>query len=93
MERLLVACGDGIAASTVVTTRIGEKYEGDGVPIMINQCKLMGVDSGADDYDLLIATGKFTGRTVDVPVAMAASLLTRIGEGTALNQVVEGLKK
>ena len=54
MKRLLVACGNGIATSTVVATKIREKCEENGVPVMVNQCKLMEVDSKADDYDLLV---------------------------------------
>ncbi|EHI61814.1 MAG: PTS sugar transporter subunit IIB [Hungatella hathewayi] len=93
MKRLLVACGNGIATSTVVATKIREKCEENGVPVMVNQCKLMEVDSKADDYDLLVTTGKFTGGTVNIPVITAISLLTGIGEEATLNQIVEELKK
>ena len=93
MKRILVACGNGIATSTVVATKIREKCEENGVPVMVNQCKLLEVDSKVDDYDLLVTTGKFTGGTVTIPVITAISLLTGIGEEATLNQIIEQIKK
>ena len=93
MKRVLVACGNGIATSTVVTTKIREKCEENGVAVTVNQCKLLEVESKADDYDLLVTTGKFTGGTVTIPVITAISLLTGIGEEATLDQIVEELKK
>ena len=51
------------------------------------------LESKADDYDLLVTTGKFTGGTVTIPVITAISLLTGIGEEATLDQIVEELKK
>ncbi len=93
MKRVLVACGNGIATSTVVATKIREKCEENGVAVTVNQCKLLEVESKADDYDLLVTTGKFTGGTVTIPVITAISLLTGIGEEATLDQIVEELKK
>lgn len=93
MKRLLVACGNGIATSTVVATKIREKCEECGIPVTITQCKLLEVDSKVEDYDLLVTTGKFTGGTVEIPVITAISLLTGIGEEATLNQITEELKK
>ncbi len=93
MKRVLVACGNGIATSTVVATKIREKCEENGVAVTVNQCKLLEVESKADGYDLLVTTGKFTGGTVTIPVITAISLLTGIGEDATLEQIVEQLKK
>ena len=42
MKRILVACGNGIATSTVVATKIREKCEDNGIPVSVTQCKLLG---------------------------------------------------
>lgn len=93
MKRVLVACGNGIATSTVVATKIREKCEENGVAVMVNQCKLLEVEVKADDYDLLVTTGKFTGGKVNIPVIGAISLLTGMGEEETLNTILEELKK
>lgn len=93
MKRILVACGNGIATSTVVATKIREKCEENGIPVLVNQCKLLEVEVKADDYDLLVTTGKFTGGNVNIPVIGAIALLTGIGEDAVLNQIIEELKK
>ena len=35
MKRILVACGNGIATSTVVATKIREKCEDNGIPVSV----------------------------------------------------------
>lgn len=89
MKRVLVACGNGIATSTVVATKIREKCEECGVAVNVNQCKLLEVESKADDYDLLVTTANSPAATVNIPVIAAISLLTGIGEDATLNQIVE----
>ncbi|SKA74101.1 PTS system, galactitol-specific IIB component [Clostridium sp. USBA 49] len=92
MKRVLVACGNGIATSTVVAMKIKEACEDNGINISINQCKLLEVPSKISDYDLLVTTGKFTGSEVNVPVIGAISLLTGVGEEETLEEIIEALK-
>ena len=92
MKRVLVACGNGIATSTVVATKIREKCEENNVPVTVNQCKLLEVDTKAEDYDLLVTTGKFTGGDVNIPVVGAISLLTGINEDATLEEILSYLK-
>ena len=83
MKRILVACGNGIATSTVVATKIREKCEENGIAVTVTQCKLL------DNFDLLVTTGKFTGGNVNIPVVGAISLLTGIGEEETLDQILD----
>lgn len=92
MKRVLVACGNGIATSTVVATKIREACEDAGLDVTVNQCKLLEVESKAADYDLLVTTGKFTGGEVTVPTIGAMSLLTGVGEEETIEEIVEALK-
>jgi len=92
MKKILVACGNGIATSTVVSMKIKEKCEDCGIDVTVTQCKLLEVDSKADDYDLLVTTGKFSGGSVNVPVVGAISLLTGIGEENTLDEIISLLK-
>jgi PTS system galactitol-specific IIB component len=92
MKRVLVACGNGIATSTVVATKIREKCEDNGIPVSVTQCKLLEVDSKVEDYDLLVTTGKFQGEGIGIPVIGAMSLLTGIGEEETLEKIMSYLK-
>ena len=53
---VLVACGTGIATSTVVNTALESLAKDNGIQIEIIQCKIMEVPSYADRADLLITT-------------------------------------
>ncbi len=92
MKRVLVACGNGIATSTIVATKIREKCEENGIAVTVTQCKLLEVESKAADFDLLVTTGKFTGGNVSIPVVGAISLLTGIGEEATLEEIIAKLK-
>lgn len=92
MKRILVACGNGIATSTVVAIKIREKCEDNGVSVSVTQCKLLEVESKVDDYDLLVTTGKYTGGTVNIPVVGAISLLTGFGEEETLEEILNHVK-
>lgn len=92
MKRILVACGNGIATSTVVATKIREKCEEAGIAASVTQCKLLEVESKADDYDLLVTTGKFTGGAVSCPTVGAIALLTGINEEATMEEILSYLK-
>ena len=92
MKRVLVACGNGIATSTVVATKIREACEDEGIDVSVNQCKLLEVESKVSDYDLLVTTGKFTGGEVSIPTIGAMSLLTGVGEEETIEEIVNALK-
>ena len=53
---VLVACGTGIATSTVVNTALENLAKDNGLQIEIIQCKMMEVPGYADRADLLITT-------------------------------------
>lgn len=91
MKRVLVACGNGIATSTVVATKIREAAEEKNIPVTVNQCKLMEAESMASDYDLLVTSGQFGG-TVPVPVIVAMSLLTGVGEEETIEKIFSYLQ-
>ena len=65
MKRILVACGNGIATSTVVATKMRQFLEENGQQVTITQCKLMEVPSKVADYDLLVTTGQFSGSSME----------------------------
>lgn len=91
MKRVLVACGNGIATSTVVASKIRDYAKGKGVEITTTQCKLMEVAGKADYFDLVVTTGQFSGIS-STPVVGALSLLTGIGQEVTLESIVNQLR-
>ncbi|MCM3512110.1 MULTISPECIES: PTS sugar transporter subunit IIB [Bacilli] len=91
MKRVLVACGNGIATSTVVASKIRDYAKKEGVNITTEQCKLMEVPGKGDNYDLVVTTGQFGGQ-VNTPVIGGLSLLTGIGQENTLKEIIEHLK-
>lgn len=91
MKRVLIACGNGIATSTVVSSKIREFAEEKNVKLETYQCKLMEVPGKAEDFDLVVTTGTFGG-DVDTPIVRAMSLLTGIGEEETLQEILDKLE-
>lgn len=92
MKRILVACGNGIATSTVVATKVRQFLEEQGIQVETTQTKLMEVPGKVQGYDLLVTTGQFEGQTGDVPVVKGMPILTGIGADQTLQEILNYLK-
>ena len=93
MKRILVACGNGIATSTVVAIKIREACENENIKVLVDQCKLMELDSRASDFDFIVTTGKIqNSEKINVPIVGAMSLLTGIGEEETLEKIINMCK-
>ena len=93
MKKILVACGNGIATSTVVATKMRQFLEEKGQQVTMTQCKLMEVPGKVADYDLLVTTGQFGGDAHGVKLIKAMPLLTGIGADAVLNEILEAVKE
>ncbi|MCV3295519.1 MAG: PTS sugar transporter subunit IIB [Oenococcus sp.] len=93
MIRILVACGNGIATSTVVASKIKGFLVSKGVQAETTQTKLMEVPGKIQDYDLLVTTGEFSGQTKGVPYVKGMPLLTGIGAEQTLNEIYDITQK
>ncbi|MBS4535084.1 PTS sugar transporter subunit IIB [Clostridium sp. D2Q-14] len=91
MKKVLVACGNGIATSTVVASKIKDRLADEGIQATITQCKLLEVPSKAEDYDLVVTTGNYVGK-ISTPIVGAISLLTGIGQEEIFEKILSYLK-
>lgn len=92
MKRILIACGNGIATSTVVASKVKEYLTNQGLEVTTTQTKLMEVPSKVQDYDLLVTTGQFEGQTGDVPVVKGMPILTGINVEQTMSEILNYLK-
>ena len=77
MKRILVACGNGIATSTVVATKVREYLQQHGIDVSTTQTKLMEVPGKVQDYD---------------PVIKGMPILTGIGADQTMEEILNLLK-
>ncbi|BDR59293.1 PTS sugar transporter subunit IIB [Xylocopilactobacillus apicola] len=93
MKKILVACGSGIATSTVARNAIEEKLEERGVDmsqLSFDQTSIPQIPSIADQYDLIITTAKYT-EDVNKPILNGLPFLTNIGEDKVIDQILDTL--
>lgn len=92
MKNILVACGNGAATSTMVAIKIREALEEKNIKANVNQCKLTEIPSKADDYDLVVTTGRYN-QKINTPLISGMPLLTGIGEEEKLQEIIDSIKE
>lgn len=92
MTNILVACGNGVATSTMVALKIKEALAKENLKVNVTQCKLMEIPSKAADYDLIVTTGRYT-QEVATPIIGGMPLLTGIGEDEKLKEIVDFVRE
>ncbi|AUI77677.1 MULTISPECIES: PTS sugar transporter subunit IIB [Lactiplantibacillus] len=93
MKKILVACGSGIATSTVARNKLEEDLQARGINmnnISMEQTSIPQIPSMASDYDLIITTARYK-EDVGVPVINGLSFLTGINEDHAVDEIIETL--
>ena len=90
-KKILVACGTGIATSTVVAKGIEEYLKKRGINVTTRQCKATEVRSLAADADLIVTTTPLP-KDLGKPVIHTLAFLTGIGKEAVLKQIEETLK-
>ncbi|MFD2922257.1 PTS sugar transporter subunit IIB [Halobacillus naozhouensis] len=91
-KQVLVACGAGIATSTVVNGAIEEMVKDNNLKVDLVQIKIAEIGGYVDTADLLVTTA-MTKKDYPFPVINAQSFLTGIGTENTKQQILEELKK
>ncbi|MCR4398231.1 MAG: PTS sugar transporter subunit IIB [Firmicutes bacterium] len=92
-KQILVACGTGIATSTVVAEKVSEVCRKNGIVANIIQCKAIEIPSyAAQGVDLIVTTTPLP-QKISVPVVNGLAYLTGIGEDQVSERIANELKK
>ena len=91
-KKIMVACGTGIATSTVVVNKMGNLLKKKGINVDIQQCKVSELPYKTDKVDLIVTTTAYTSKN-NIPVVVAVSFLTGIGVDKDLEKIIEILNK
>nr|WP_312853953.1 PTS sugar transporter subunit IIB [Thermoactinomyces mirandus] len=89
---VLVACGAGIATSTVVNSAIEQLARDHNLDVDLIQIKIAEVGVYEDRADLLVTTA-MTKKEYPFPVINARSFLTGVGVEETRQRILEELKK
>ncbi|GCF93112.1 PTS galactitol transporter subunit IIB [Enterococcus florum] len=80
--KVLIACGSGIATSTVIANRVKDLLQDNGYKVKVDQVKVVEVEKMAPHYDLIVASTQIPS-TVTTPYVFAINYLTGVNkEGT-----------
>ncbi|ARI75342.1 PTS sugar transporter subunit IIB [Halobacillus mangrovi] len=91
-KQVLVACGAGIATSTVVNGAIEEMAKENNLSVDLVQIKISEVGGYVDTADLLVTTA-MTQKDYPFPVINARSFLTGIGTEDTKKEILTALQK
>ncbi|ARI75341.1 PTS sugar transporter subunit IIB [Halobacillus mangrovi] len=91
-KQVLVACGAGIATSTVVNGAIEEMAKENNLSVDLVQIKISEVGGYVDTADLLVTTA-MTQKDYPFPVINARSFLTGIGTEDTKKEILQELQK
>lgn len=89
---VLVACGAGIATSTVVMKKLEDLFSENKVDVNLMQIKIAEAASKQDDADLLISTTVLP-TTYKIPAIKAMGYLTGIGVDKLNKEILDTVNK
>ena len=94
MKRIVIACGSGVATSTVANQKVSQYLNEHGYAgkYQIEQCQVSELAEKAKNADFAIAT-TVVGGNIPCPVIPGLPLLTGIGVDKLFSDVEEQMKK
>lgn len=91
-KQVLIACGAGIATSTVVNNAVEEMIKENNINAELRQVKIAEIGAYVDTADLLIST-TIIQQEYPFPVINARAFLTGMGLEETKQEILEALKK
>ena len=93
MKRIIVACGAGIATSTVALKKLQEGMEARGKAdaVKFTQTSLAELPSTVSGHDLIVTTAQ-GGSGYGIPVISGLGLITGMGVDKIIDDVIQTLE-
>lgn len=91
MKKIVIACGAGLATSSMVKDKVEEVLKKDSIKVKIIQCTLTEVDTYDGDVDLIITTMKVR-KKYESPVISGSAYLSGVNEDAITKQIIDILK-
>lgn len=91
MKTVIVACGAGLATSSMVKQKLEDIFKKNGISVNMIQCTLNEVPTYDEKADLIITTMRVR-KKFKAPVISGSAYLSGINEDGVTQQIVEALK-
>lgn len=86
--KVLIACGSGIATSTVIANRVKDLLTENGYRVKVEQTKVVEVEKRAPEFDLIVASTQIP-KTIMTPYVFAINYLTGINKESTDKEILE----
>lgn len=88
---ILIACGSGIATSSVAENEIKKLLEKENIPANINKSSLNEIPNKKDQVDLILTTSKYN-KNIDTPVISVFSLISGVNKEKTEKEILNECK-
>lgn len=92
-KEIIIACGAGVATSTLVHKRVSDLLEKNKIKYNITQCTYTEVEGFAKRADLIIASSRIAKEIGGVPVFVAVPYISGIGIEEFETKIIDYLNK
>ena len=86
-KRIIVACGGGIATSTLIVSKLKEILKANGIDAEIIQCRVAEIDSHKDNVNLIISSANLK-KDYGIPVLQALSFISGVGMDKTIDEII-----
>ena len=93
MKRVLIACGSGVATSTMVAELLKNALSKRGVQADVKVCDFKSLGSIASTADLLVSIAPYEKTDYKIPMVSGIPLLIGVGSEATVDEIVAILSK
>ncbi len=92
MKKIIVACGAGIATSTIAIQKIKSQLESKGLldKVQFTQCTVAELPMKASGHDLIVTTASVS-QDFNIPVISGISFIAGMGIDSVMNDIISKL--
>ncbi|SHF13180.1 PTS sugar transporter subunit IIB [Clostridium fallax] len=92
MKKIIVACGAGIATSTIAIQKIKTKLEEKGLlsKVQFTQCTVAEIPMRVEGHNLIVTTAS-TSQDFGIPVISGLPFITGMGIDKVMEDIIEKL--
>jgi galactitol PTS system EIIB component len=90
MKTIIVACGAGVATSTLICDRVQKLLTSQNIQANIIQCTLGDISRYVDQANVIVTSMKVD-RSYSIPIVLGISFITGLGVEQTEKEILESL--
>lgn len=91
MKKIMVACGTGMATSTMIASKVREFLKHEKIDADVNQCQISELKHHDGKYDLFVTSMKLDAK-FSTPIIVGTSFLIGMNEDKTKDEILKILK-